>query len=517
MTDQQTVDLTDLVDTFSTSLGVTSVSEIGDALARAVSSNDTAALVRLRDAHPTLTEDWLQRIWQYYLADRDGKKQDFTPPSLAKLVTALAGEASTVLDMCSGTGALTVAYHSQHPEARFLCQEVDESVIPWLLCNLAIRKINAVVQQADVLTGELGKIWTVKNVSGEVSMIAEGGRPFDCQVALSNPPFNMRWKWPDLAPMWPQYAGRTVPPEANANHAFTLTAMEKVRRGVFIFPNSISNSKNEAQIRRELLHSNWIDAVIACPDRMFEATAIPVTVLVLDAERETRTVSLVDAVDIATEEVRQQRGQYGKASHTSRVYEKRVNTFTDGQISSIVCAARGDDTDFSTRITADDLDEACNLSPALHVDRPYIPPEHRPIEEIVEDINACQREQNLVRLVVNASTARMLRMEETLQLQERGAEIMQNMEDALRPAFQGLTFEKPAFIRVTKRKNEFSFENTSKDELSTILMTVAQMWKANIQRINNAQNLYLAELRDALLPDLMSGKLMLEPATGEAS
>ena len=33
-----------------------------------------------------MTTDWLQKIYQYYLADRTEKKQDYTPSSIAKFM-----------------------------------------------------------------------------------------------------------------------------------------------------------------------------------------------------------------------------------------------------------------------------------------------------------------------------------------------------------------------------------------------------------------------------------------------
>ena len=57
--------------------------------------------------------------------------------------------------------------------------------------------------------------------------------------------------------------------------------------------------------------------------------------------------------------------------------------------------------------------------------------------------------------------------------------------------------------------NEIKFENSSKDKLSTIFLSILQMYKQHIIYLNNEENRYLAELRDALLPDLMSGKFDL--------
>ena len=62
---------------------------------------------------------------------------------------------------------------------------------------------------------------------------------------------------------------------------------------------------------------------------------------------------------------------------------------------------------------------------------------------------------------------------------------------------------------MSKKAGELKFENGSKDKVSTILMSILQMWKQHIMYLNNEENRYLIELRDALLPDLMSGKINL--------
>lgn len=77
-------------------------------------------------------------------------------------------------------------------------------------------------------------------------------------------------------------------------------------------------------------------------------------------------------------------------------------------------------------------------------------------------------------------------------------------------AFTGKKIEKENYLSLSKRKNEIKFENQSDTEISTILLSVMQMWKQHIMFLNLEENRYLAELRDTLLPDLMSGKISLE-------
>ena len=109
-----------------------------------------------------LTQDWMQKIYQYYLADRKEKKQDYTPKSVAQLMGALIGDADKVVDMCAGSGALIIQKWTQNPNLEVTALEIDENVIPFLLFNMALRNINCKVIQGDALTGEDAiNIWQV--------------------------------------------------------------------------------------------------------------------------------------------------------------------------------------------------------------------------------------------------------------------------------------------------------------------------------------------------------------------
>lgn len=45
--------------------------------------NDEEIRKEVVDLLPDLKTDWLQKVYQYYLADRKEKKQDYTPKSIA--------------------------------------------------------------------------------------------------------------------------------------------------------------------------------------------------------------------------------------------------------------------------------------------------------------------------------------------------------------------------------------------------------------------------------------------------
>lgn len=101
-----------------------------------------------------LSPDHLQKVFQYYLADRKVKMQDYTPISLAKLVSKLCIH-KEIIDMCAGSGALTIQKWNLNKNCKFKLYEFDENVMPYLLFNLCVRNINAKVYRIDVLTQEV--------------------------------------------------------------------------------------------------------------------------------------------------------------------------------------------------------------------------------------------------------------------------------------------------------------------------------------------------------------------------
>lgn len=141
---------------------VSNVGELAQALACAIT--DDKKLYEFRSlVGGDLSIDWMQMIYQYYLADRDNKKQDYTPASIATLMGMLIDGSEKVVDMCAGTGALIIQHWAQNPEAEFTALEIDENVIPFLLFNMVIRNIRCTVLQADVLSGdEASKVWEVE-------------------------------------------------------------------------------------------------------------------------------------------------------------------------------------------------------------------------------------------------------------------------------------------------------------------------------------------------------------------
>ena len=159
------MELKELTDKTLELFGVLDPSQLGEAMLSACDDHDKLnAFCDLVDGD--LSTDWAQKIYQYYLADRKEKKQDYTPKSLAQFMGMLAGDSDRIVDMCAGTGALIIQTWNKFPDIRFTALEIDQNVIPFLLFNMVLRNIRCRVFQIDALSGEEPiKSWDV--VKGE--------------------------------------------------------------------------------------------------------------------------------------------------------------------------------------------------------------------------------------------------------------------------------------------------------------------------------------------------------------
>ena len=141
----------------------TDIDHLGEALMDAVQNNKTELLDKFCElVNGDLTEDYLQKIFQYYHADREQKKQDYTPKSIAEFMSMLIGESDVVVDMCAGSGALAIQKWNADHNQKLRLIELDEKVIPFLLFNLVIRNIDSSLCRMDALSNEMYEQWRVE-------------------------------------------------------------------------------------------------------------------------------------------------------------------------------------------------------------------------------------------------------------------------------------------------------------------------------------------------------------------
>lgn len=326
---------------------------------------------------------------------------------------------------------------------------------------------------------------------------------------ISNPPYNMKWDVPPFAQMQHRFCEYDVPPKSNANFVFILSALDEIdEKAAFLLPNGIlsTDTPPEAEIRKRLIENNLIEAVISLPDKMFESTSIATCVLVLNKNKKTMQVEMVDMRQEYAEEQRNQNGQFGGASHENRTYHKTVKILTDEGMNKAINAIEEHKNipEFCKSASIEEIrDKKYTLVPSRYIEFQERDERHRDYADIVADYNRVVLAKNALKLTVNESLAKSLGLYETFVMMKNQPDISESF------SIVGQKAEKENFIQLSKNAAEFKIENKSKEKFPEILSLFLQMWKQHIMYLNNEENRILAEFRDALLPDLMSGELKI--------
>ena len=328
---------------------------------------------------------------------------------------------------------------------------------------------------------------------------------------ISNPPYNMKWKLPPFAQLQTRFNDCELPPESNANYAFILTALSMIDdKAVFILPSGVLSTENtqEKEIRKYLVEKNLIESVITCPDKMFESTSIATCIVVFNKNKTTTHISFVDMRQTYEIEQREQNGQYGGSSHEKRTYKKDVKVFSEEQMRKAIdsISKQLGIAEFSKSVSIQTVAEnEYILIPSRYIEFQERSFKHREYTDIIDDLNRVIKEKNGLKITMNESLAKSIGLYDIFLMFKQSEKANDGMNEML--SFTGKRIEKENFISMSKKAGELKFENGSKDTVSTILISILQMWKQHIIYLNNEENRYLVELRDALLPDLMSGNI----------
>lgn len=330
------------------------------------------------------------------------------------------------------------------------------------------------------------------------------------KTLISNPPYNLKWEPAVFSQIDNRFINFEVPPASNANWAFILTGIGKSDKSIFIMPNSVIESTNQAEknIREKIIENNIIETIIQLPNKMFESTQIATVILVFNKNKKNNNVMMFDLSKSFITEKREQRGQHGGTSHTNRIYKKIINILTDEVIDKVLNCIQLSKSikGFCKCVTNDDIKKNnYSLQTRNYIEIEHKPEQHRDINEIVKDINEIVEEKNTCKLTINETIAKNLGFDEELY---KNIDISEPNKFLKKIKCKEL-IENDYFV-TTKNKNEMKFENKNKNEISTVLIMTLSMWKQHIFYLNQKENEYLAELMDAILPKLMSGELQIE-------
>ena len=119
--------------------------------------------------------DWFHEYFEDEQAERKTQKQDFTPDSVSDILTSLVGTADQYFEPAAGTGGIAIHnwWHDlttnhnpfmYEPAEDFMyLEEKSGRALPFLLFNLSIRGINAIVVHGDALTRDINNVYYILN------------------------------------------------------------------------------------------------------------------------------------------------------------------------------------------------------------------------------------------------------------------------------------------------------------------------------------------------------------------
>lgn len=331
--------------------------------------------------------DWFTEYFQAEHSDRKGKKQDFTPDGIIQVASGVLSQTISNADICAGTGGLTIKRYSENKDASFYCEEFSDRAMPFLLFNLAIRNVDAIVCHGDSLTREFKAIYKLSKSSefSEIELIDE--LPIiKNQTVIMNPPYSMPWDAKKERLQEDRFKNyEALAPKSKSDYAFLLQGLHSLEESgtmSIILPHGVLfRGSSEEKIRTKLIELNYLDAVIGLPAKAFIATDIPTVLLVFKKNRQNNDVLFIDA---SKECVKRGPNNVLEGQHVNKILETFKN--------------RSDLDKFSKKIYLSEIQEnGYNLNIPRYIDT-FEPEEVIPLGETLAELKQIDSEIRIVEL-----------------------------------------------------------------------------------------------------------------------
>lgn len=255
--------------------------------------------------------DVLGFVYEYLISNfaaNAGKKagEFYTPHEVSFLMSEIVAEhlknkdKIEIYDPTSGSGSLlinigrSVAKHIEDKNnIKYYAQELKENTYNLTRMNLVMRGIlpdNIFVRNGDTLEDD----WPFFDESDKIGTY----HPLYVDAVVSNPPYSQNWD-PKDKDAEPRYKDYGVAPKSKADYAFLLHDLYHVKPDgimTIVLPHGVLfRGGSEADIRKNLIERNNIDAIIGLPANIFFGTGIPTIIMVLKQKRTNTDVLIIDA------------------------------------------------------------------------------------------------------------------------------------------------------------------------------------------------------------------------------
>lgn len=259
----------------------------------------------------------------------------YTPQEVSELLARITvvgkTEINKVYDPACGSGSLLLKFNKVLPggvRKGFFGQEINLTTYNLCRINMFLHDIN--YEQFDVAHGDT-----------LIDPAHWDDEPFEAIV--SNPPYSIKWEG-DANPLLindERYAPAGVlAPKSKADLAFTMHMLHWLAvdgtAAIVEFPGVLYRGGAEQKIRKYLVDSNYVDAVIQLPPDLFFGTTIATCIIVL---KKSKTDNKVIFIDASAEFTRQGNKNKLTADHQQKILD--------------AFAARGDVAHFATLVDHD--------------------------------------------------------------------------------------------------------------------------------------------------------------------
>lgn len=239
--------------------------------------------------------DFFGQVYEYYIGafakyipTKGG--EFFTPKSVVELmVDILEPYSGRVYDPCCGSGGMFVQcskfvkeHQGEVDNISIYGQESNPGTWKMAKMNLAIRGLEGNLGEGngDSFTNDLHK-----------SLRAD--------FIIANPPYNLKQYWkPSLEgdPRW--VFGR--PDDKNANYAWLSLMYAKLAprgKAAILMPNgaTTSNTQDDYKIRKAMIESGKVEAILALPNKLFSNVSISVQCWVLNKAKTNTDILFINA------------------------------------------------------------------------------------------------------------------------------------------------------------------------------------------------------------------------------
>ncbi|OFM30959.1 type I restriction endonuclease subunit M [Corynebacterium sp. HMSC055A01] len=255
--------------------------------------------------------DVLGYIYEYLIekfAANAGKKagEFYTPHEVSLIMSNIVADhlkdrdEIQIYDPTSGSGSLllnighAVAKRMGDPDRiKYFAQELRENTYNLTRMNLVMRGVkadNIVARNGDSLAHD----WPMFDEFDPVQTY----QPLYVDAVVSDPPYSQKWE-PEGNEADPRFARFGLAPKTKADYAFLLNELFHVKPDgilTIVLPHGVLfRGSSEADIRRNLIEANHIDAIIGLPSNIFYGTGIATIIMVLKQERDRDDVLFIDA------------------------------------------------------------------------------------------------------------------------------------------------------------------------------------------------------------------------------